>query len=347
LTTSASGTSRLDCTGVDSLDVTYGSIFRFSAMPQVRAVALLNVRGSYISLGRLTNIIIDSIPAKVVEVIALGAAKRFKGNDTGSSVPNTGTGLDPLPILPLTSFSINVGGPNPISSIIGSNNTFSVGVGEVQRIVYRYGQEDGSVVISVNNSIQALLALQKSMEAPVVLTEIYNNNNLNNTLVFLVEDKSGSPFLYTPSIGYLDQGIYRQSIIGWPLAYTSQSILDVSVTYDRFVESGSSITRNISGHIDTAYPSLSLNTASIVNRAFALPQEMGLSISFIINTGSLGVIYSLTIIRPPKDSITVPPIGTLEYIYVYTYVYTYIYIFIHINICKYVYICIYIFVYIF
>jgi hypothetical protein len=276
-------------------------------MPQVRAIAKLNVRGSYISLGRLTNIIIDPISAQVVEVVALGAAERFKGNETDRVVPNTGTGSTPLPILPLTSFSVNIGGTNPISSYLGANETFSVSVGEIQRIVYRYGQEDGSVVLSVNNSIQALLALQGSMEAPIILREIYNSNNLNNSLVLLVEDSSGAPFLYTPSLGYLDQGIYRQDVIGWPLAYTTQSVLDVSVTYDRFVESGSSIlSGNTSGHIITAYPSLPLNTDTVLNRAFALPRGMGVSISFIINTGSLGVIYPLTIISPPNDTVISP-----------------------------------------
>lgn len=302
LATPASGTARLDCTGADSLDVTYGSIFRLSALPQIRAIVKLNVRGSYISLGRLTNIIIDPLPAGAVGVAALGAAQSFKGNTTGRTVPNTGTGPDPLPILPLSSFSINMGGPYPMSLYVGANTAFSVDSGEVQRIVYRYGQEYGSVLVSVNNSIEALSALQGSMEGPIVLREIFKSKDLNNTLVLLVEDGSGAPFLYTPSLGFLDQGIYKQNMIGWPLAYTAQSVLDVSVTYDRFVESGSSVMDIKSTNVSTAYPSLSLNTDVVLNRAYVLPRGMGVSTAFIINTGFLGVTFPLDVISPPNPN---------------------------------------------
>ena len=176
------------------------------------------------SLGRRTNIVVDTAAAKVIGVVPImsdvpGLATAMAvGELPLPAVVDTLTPSllppppPPRPLLPITSFPISFDR-----------------AGDVQRLVYSYPQSEHTLSIpalSFKNGTYVNLTsiLQKGVEKPISVTAIYalSNHTLGASYEsYLVQDVTQSPLMYTPTLGELSHGLFMLTNAWWS-AYAAQ-----------------------------------------------------------------------------------------------------------------------------
>ena len=229
--TPESGTSRLDCAGIHGFDLTHGSVLRYSSNPIILAATRLNVRGAYGTLGRQTDIVIDISNPTATTVTPVIYTDLL-------GYPLLHTADDVKPIFPLTSFSLN----------------FDAGNTELKSVLL--SDEDSSTV-SIYNNISSIISVVPYLSIqPLKITEIYSTKE---SVYFTAQSTDLSPLLFTPQTGILTHGTFSQS--NWQSAYSSQSVLDLTVTYDRAVVPYGAADMYV-------HPYISLTTSTVLNNAF-------------------------------------------------------------------------------
>lgn len=195
-----SASSGLACTGADSIDLSGGSIKRYSAGPIINADVSLPTAGSYGSLGYNTDVVIDSSP-----------------------LFQTGIFVEADKILPASSFSVY--------QVFASSNDSKT------NLFYHYGQGRIRFDSAFGTELDASLFLTSSLEdsAGVDVSTTYSDGKYKS---MLVQSLSLRPLLSvstlsTSSVG--PQTLENALLPPWWSRYNTIPYLDIYMEFDRSV----------------------------------------------------------------------------------------------------------------
>jgi hypothetical protein len=142
-----------------------------------------------------------------------------------------------------------------VKTTILPTRAFDITLSEDEKfqLVERYTNENDPSVFYINASDSMRSIVSNLLADPLTYKTIYNEPSSYNYTTVLVADEYLKPFTFVPLMGTKqNSGLIANS---WTNLYSSQSILDIVVTYDR--------------HIETKNAYVNTNAGRALNRAYS------------------------------------------------------------------------------